>query len=104
MRHQFVHEFEDDPALGDFEIDLALPPGAKLRFDANSGDVWVSANRAGWLHLARICAEMGTHTAFKPGYHFHRSYDWSESPAPGREVSFELSEDEALPRKPSNDR
>ncbi len=33
MKHKFVHEFEDDPPQGDFEVDLDVPPGAKIQFD-----------------------------------------------------------------------
>jgi hypothetical protein len=93
MRHRFVHEFEDDPPLGDFEVQLDPPEDARIQFHLDGRDIWLSANRAGWLHLARICAEMGLHTESKPGYHFHRSYDWKTSLAPGHEVSFELSEE-----------
>ena len=91
MRHRFIHEFEDDPAHGDFEIDLDPPPGTNIRFDVNGGEVWLSANKAGWLHLAKICAEMGLHSGFSDGYHFHRTRDWHDSSGPGDDVSFELS-------------
>ncbi len=94
MKHRFVHEFEDDPPLGDFDIELDAPQGAHIQFDLNARDIWLSANRAGWLHLARICAEMGLHSQNKPGYHFHRTYDWKDSSGPHNEVSFELSNDE----------
>lgn len=90
MKHKFVHEFEDDPELADFGIDRDLPPGAYIKFDLDNQNIWLSANRAGWLHLARICAEMGMHTTFEPGYHFHRKYDWTDSCEPSHEVSFEL--------------
>ena len=92
MRHRFVHEFEDDPPFGDFEVDLDLPQGAHIQFNLDGENIWLSANRSGWLHLARICAEMAMHTDSKPGYHFHRNYDWEDSLGPGHEVSFELSE------------
>lgn len=94
MRHRFAHEFEDEPRGGDFDVDLNAPNGARIQFDVNDGDVWLSANRAGWLHLAKICAEMAMHSQLKPGYHFHRSHDWKDSAKPGQEVSFELSPDE----------
>jgi hypothetical protein len=95
MRHKFVHEFEDDPPLGDFDIDLEAPPDAKIQFDLDAGNIWVSANRAGWLHLARVCAEMALHSGFGPGYHFHRRRDWADSPAADQEVSFELADGDA---------
>jgi hypothetical protein len=96
MRHKFVHEFENDPPYADFEVGLDVPIGAKIQFDLDGGNIWVSANRAGWLHLARVCAEMALHTGFKPGYHFHRKRDWADSPAADhQEVSFELAAEEA---------
>jgi len=95
MKHKFVHEFEDDPPQGDFEVDLDVPPGAKIQFDLEGGNIWVSANRAGWLHLARVCAEMALHTGFKPGYHFHRTRDWAYGLADDQEVSFELADGKA---------
>jgi len=94
MKHRFVHEFEDDPPHGDFEVELDTPAGAQIRFDVQGENIWLSTDRAGWLHLARICAEMALHSGSKPGYHFHRSYDWKTSPASGKEVSFELAPDD----------
>jgi len=91
--HKFVHEFEDDPEHGDFQVGLDAPPGVRIRFDLDGKNIWVSANRSGWLHLARICAEMGLHSTIRPGHHFHRSYDWADSPKSGEEVSFELVDD-----------
>jgi hypothetical protein len=93
MRHRFAHEFEDDPPLGDFDIDLDPPHGTRIQFDVNDKDIWLSANRAGWLHLARICAEMALHSQFKPGYHFHRTADWKDSVGDRHDVSFELLDD-----------
>jgi len=94
MRHHFQHEFADDPPRGDFEVNLDAPEGARIRVDAGDDGVSVSANRAGWLHLARICAEMALHSQLPPGYHFHRSRDWSDAPTSqaSEQVSFELSE------------
>jgi hypothetical protein len=97
MRHRFAHEFEDDPPdHGDFDIDLDGPQDARIQFDVNNSEIWLSANRAGWLHLARICAEMALYSQFKPGYHFHRTHDWKDSFGPSHEVSFELSDDEKI--------
>lgn len=95
MRHRFAHEFDDDPKHGDFDVDLSLPDGARIRFDAKHNDIWLSANKAGWLHLAKMCAEMAMHSQFKGGYHFHRAHDWKESSELGNEVSFELADDES---------
>jgi hypothetical protein len=77
-------------------VDLDAPQGARIQIDVDNGNVWLSANRSGWLHLARICAEMGLQTGFNPGYHFHRSLpDWGPMRATHeQEVSFELLDDE----------
>jgi len=93
MRHRFIHEFEDDPVHGVFDVGLDPPRGASIRFNLDGEDIWLSANRAGWSHLARICAEMALHSENKPGYHFHRSYDWKDRPTSGCMVSFELADD-----------
>jgi hypothetical protein len=90
MKHRFIHEFEDAPPLGDFDVDIDLPPGARLRIDVDQNGIWVSGDRAGWLHLARIAAEMGMQSQLENGYHFHRSADWRESRTPVPEVTFEL--------------
>ena len=90
MRHHFEHNFEDDPARSDFDVNLDTPEGARIRVDSGEDGVWVSANREGWLHLARICAEMALHSRFPLGYHFHRRRDRDD--APPTEVSIELSE------------
>jgi hypothetical protein len=93
MRHYFAHGFEDDPPRSDFDLDLDAPDGVRIKCDVNDGEIWLSANRAGWLHLAKICAEMALHSQFKPGYHFHRTSDWKDSEGPKHEVSFELADD-----------
>ena len=92
--HKFVHEFSDGDALGDFQADGNPPRGATIRFDLEGENLWLSCNRAGWQHLARICAEMGMHSEFEHGTHFHMPYDWQGSHSLGHEVSFELIDDE----------
>lgn len=92
MKHRFIHEFEDDPPLGDFDVELDAPEDATIQFELEGDNIWLSANRKGWLHLARISAEMAMHTQMEAGYHFHRTYDWKDSSESGHEVSFELRE------------
>ena len=50
------------------------PAGATIRFKLDRDDIWLSCNRAGWLHPAQF----GLRTRFRPGYHFHRSYKWQD--------------------------
>jgi hypothetical protein len=75
---KFVHEFEDDPPLGDLTVDLELPEGAiaGVRVDGNA--VLLYANASGFLHLARIFAEIGTRD-LEEQYHFHVGADFEHS-------------------------
>ena len=85
----FSHSFSETPELSDLDVDLDLPNGARLEFSCKDGDIWVQANQAGWLHLARICAELGMRPEMAQGYHFHRTAAWGASRGPP-EVSFEV--------------
>jgi hypothetical protein len=88
-QYQFVHAFDDETADGMLSVDLDLPDGAVIRVDLqDGGEVWLSANPAGWLHLARICAELGL-GQYEPGFHFHRNlrFAWSDGKP---EISFEV--------------
>jgi len=44
-----------------------------------------------WLHLARICAELGT-SSYKLGFHFHRDFNFGEPAGGGPEVTFEVGQ------------
>ena len=78
---RFVYEFQD---VGYLSIYGECPDDAYISFEVIDGNnIWLSANRAGWLHLARICCEFGMQSNFEPGYHVHLS----------TEVAFALSSD-----------
>jgi len=85
----FTHTFEADPKYSDLSVNLDLPSGATLKFTTSGSDIWVQANQAGWLHLARICAELGLRPELGKGHHFHRTPDWAWSSG-SPEVSFEV--------------
>lgn len=88
---RFTHEFEDGSADGSLSIDTDASPPAKIQmsFDADGG-FWMSANREGWLHLAKVAAELGL-GKYEDGYHFHKNekFSWSTG-AP--EFSFERND------------
>lgn len=52
-----------------FETDVQPPAKISMTID-NEGGFWLTANKDGWQHLARICAELGT-ANYEDGYHFH---------------------------------
>jgi len=67
----FTHDFDEDPKWGDLSVDLDDPsPNARIAFSAGEDGIWVTANAQGFLHLARIFAELGTRE-LEDGYHFH---------------------------------
>lgn len=87
---EFVHRFQDRSEVGRLSIDLDPPDGAVIEIrPVSGGDVWVSANPAGWRHLARICAELGV-AEFGGGYHFHRTTEFRSSEG-SPEVTFEVA-------------
>ncbi|MBI3713951.1 MAG: hypothetical protein HY253_13460 [Burkholderiales bacterium] len=75
----FSHEFEDRSTEGMLSIDTDATSSAKIRMtiDTEAG-FWMSANREGWLHLARVAAELGL-GKYDEGYHFHKdeNFTWS---------------------------
>jgi hypothetical protein len=91
---QFIHTFAEDPAFGVLDVDIDASSGEVVRINIEAGSkIWISANKAGWLHLARICAELGTRN-LESGYHFHQNYEFSGGGNPaGPEISFEVNND-----------
>jgi hypothetical protein len=90
---KFVYEFVDDPRGGDLSIDPHCPSDAYIKFNiCNGKDFWLSANRAGWLHLAKVCCEIGMQSQLESGYHVHISDVITTEPDDSK-VTFELSSD-----------
>jgi hypothetical protein len=94
MIQRFVYEFEDDPAQWRMASHLDPPNGAKVLFEIeNQREIWISGNRAGWMHLAKICAEMAMRSDLEIGDHIHRSYNLTDATTKQLEVSFEFTGD-----------
>ena len=82
MKKKFVYEF-DDASGGrslSFNMDVVSPARIQLRLDSKEGFSFI-ANSEGWLHMARICAEMGLGD-FETGFHFHLDASFDTSPGP----------------------
>ncbi len=78
-RLRFVHEFTDESAEGSLSINTDAEAPAKVRMEVDAeGGFLIRANSEGWLHLARVSAELGL-GRFESGYHFHKDaeYQWS---------------------------
>ena len=93
MSKNFIHEFVDSAEDGALSFDTDVSGPQKIEFEVDqSGNVWLSANQAGWLHLAKICAELGL-GSYEPGYHFHKTKNFDASnPTNKAEVSLGIME------------
>jgi hypothetical protein len=90
---KFEHFFEETPRYGEFSDELwETPPEAKICFSICDEGVWLAANSQGFLHLARIFAELGTRS-FEPGYHFHMPEWFNGEAGSKQEVSIEVRND-----------
>jgi hypothetical protein len=71
------YQFDDaDPFM--FEA----PPSARIHMEVEEdGNFWLSANSEGYLHLARVCAELGLRK-LEDGYHVHMDADFDRSAGP----------------------
>ena len=91
-QREFVHSFEDKSDKGTLSLEVSPPTPAEIEFKVEKdGNIWVSANRAGWLHFARIAAELGL-ASYEPGYHFHIDRQFRRSSGAGPEVTFEIAD------------
>jgi hypothetical protein len=71
MSLKFNHEFDDLSADGMLFTETDLVPPAKVKLEVDEeGGFWLTANREGFIHLARIFAELGLGN-YENGYHFH---------------------------------
>lgn len=88
---EFKYTFQDSSKDGCLSIETEASSDKKIEIDIEEGrKVWISANKAGWLHLARICVELGLGD-YEPGFHFHQDLTFHSGEAKGPEISFEVS-------------
>lgn len=76
---RFVHEFVDHSSEGSLSFIDECPPSARIKLEIDDeGSFWFSANHAGWLHFAKIAAELGLGD-YEDGFHFHKdeNFRWS---------------------------
>ena len=85
----FEHLVTDADECVDVESPFEFydPPPESISMVLGEEGFWLSATREGFLHLARVFAEMALRD-LEPGYHFHVGSDFGS--AAGPEFSFEL--------------
>jgi len=87
MAPTFTHAFEDLSADGMLSIETDAEAPAKIRGEIDKdGNIWIIANPDGWLHLAKVCAELGL-ANYEDGYHFHKDRLFAHSNG-APEISF----------------
>lgn len=88
---RFTHEFEDGSTDGMLSMDTDASSPAKIHMTVDAeGGFWMSANSEGWLHIARVAAELGL-GKYEDGYHFHKDEEFSWSTG-APEFSFERND------------
>ena len=95
LSREFRHSVADADECVDvdrpFEFDD--PPPGSISMSLGEDGFWLSASREGYLHLARVFAEMGLRDFGGP-QHFHVNSEFGPSAEPP-EFTFELSSEEA---------
>ncbi|MEO5772627.1 MAG: hypothetical protein ABIQ32_00735 [Sphingomicrobium sp.] len=87
-----VAECFDDSNV--FDTDAQSPARIDMSMSGEEG-LWVSANSEGYLHLARVFAELGLRK-LEDGYHFHKNGRFQSSKGPP-EFTFEVDNSVAMP-------
>ena len=89
---EFKHQFVDQSEYGTFSFDTDPSKEKRINVQVDEkGNIWLSCNKKGWLHLAKVCAELGL-ADFEPGYHFHKTFDFDTSDGTSPEINFEVNE------------
>jgi hypothetical protein len=93
MEKTFTHTVSDSgEGHIPFTTDASSRQRIEMKVDAN-GNFWLSANREGYLHLARVFAEIALRE-FPSGFHFHKNANFRFRPeVPGPEFSFGLNDE-----------
>ena len=90
---RFVHEFEDGSPLAELSVSQELPEGAIAGIRVDQKAVLLYANSEGFLHLARIFAELGTRN-LEERYHLHFGPDFEVNGAGPDEVELTIMHSE----------
>jgi len=91
---EFHHAVADQGPRRSLSFDAEAAREARIRIDENDeGQLRVQANRAGWLHLARVCAELGLGN-FAPGFTLRLDYDFRWGAGSGPEIVLERLDDQ----------
>ncbi len=92
----FTHIFEDHAERGTLSFDVDAPDDAEIRIDTqDEGRVWISANREGWRHLARVCAELGL-GEYAPGHLIRLDFEFKSHEGDAPELLLEVAEERSI--------
>jgi hypothetical protein len=72
----------------------------RIRIDRGEDGIWICANRAGFLHLAKAFIEIAS-SDLENGWHFHRNLHFGQESLSDDEVTVCLDETLEIPPQPS---
>lgn len=78
---EFSYKLPSNVEAGCLNVELEPPNGADIQFECheNGKKIWITANQKGWLHLAKVFAELGLREDLDEEYHVHRSFEFKDS-------------------------
>ena len=90
---EFSYKVSSNAPEGYLDIELNPPPGAEIKFESHEDGkkIWIVANKKGWLHLAKVCAEFGLRDDLDDEYHVHRSFEFGDSTEEMPEVTLGIN-------------
>lgn len=92
MKKSFEFEFQDQSSSDQISFDYSDNDEEELRFGIADDEVFITANRAAFLCLAKLFVKLAL-GSYKPGFHIHIGEDFSGS-SQGRSLHISLADSE----------
>jgi hypothetical protein len=95
MNALFTFQPQDPETLD--SVTYNPPQEAKIVVDRGAGGIWISANRAGFLYMAKAFIEIAE-SELEDGWHTHRNIHLGHANLQGKEVTICLDETLKVPQ------
>ncbi|HZD51125.1 MAG TPA: hypothetical protein VE178_20465 [Silvibacterium sp.] len=96
MGESFSFQPQDPETLE--SVTYNLPEDAKILIDRGENGIWITANRAGFLYMAKAFIEIAM-SDLEDGWHTHRNLHLGHERVHGDEVTICLSEALEVPEE-----
>jgi hypothetical protein len=102
MQKRFEHAYEDESAQSKITLDYGSEDAELDRFGQADGECYLSANRSGFLALAKLFIKLAE-GSYRDGFHIHLGEDYAGSDS-GKTLMIAVIESEDLDssRLPNN--